>query len=646
MRRALLSLLLLPASLSLIAQGPPPPLPPEVGNAVLLATHSIQVDRDVVVTTGDLVVNGAGGTLSVAQGVQTPPGFALKADAVTIDGGAVIHGNAHFNALQNNGVVNGSLITPLPLPVVGMLPNQPNRPAGAEDILVAADTQRILGTGNYGAVVLGGNATLRLPGGPYTFTSITAERGARIVWDGPGDVLVRGAMTAGADFTIAAGPPVTTKRKMFFVHESVTFGKNASIGATIHAPNGVIDAGQGLTLTGSFVARDIHIARDGRLRLRSGFRNLPPVAVHQHVTVRGEEPVPISLNGFDPDSDPLTFSIMLQPTNGTLSAITQTGPTSAVVTYTQRADPDDRFTFRVTDSEGFTAMGVVTINGGLPPPQPPTTVIAEDSIVEALAGPPTIIPMLAVGPPGVPLVFSIVTPPSHGTLGPLQQPSIMPQLPARIVYVPQQGYVGEDAFTFQACGVINGNQVCDQGVISIAVSGPEPQPELAPDLSASVNSGALVSVNIPAGPPPPPGPSMLIPAAVAGEVNDANNDGQGDDHAVPPLMAAGIGQPNGTVRLQLEWNLSTLAPIAENLQSATVLLRTRVEAGDTLTTQFYAGGTSGDGQLTAGDFQLIAEEIPQGVMPVPPAPAGTEGALSFDVIDELRNALNAGFTHF
>src|ERR1051325_10288511 len=39
---------------------PPPPLPPEVGDAVLLATHSIQVDRDTVVTRGDLVVNDAG----------------------------------------------------------------------------------------------------------------------------------------------------------------------------------------------------------------------------------------------------------------------------------------------------------------------------------------------------------------------------------------------------------------------------------------------------------------------------------------------------------------------------------------------------------------------------------------------------------
>ena len=57
---------------------------PEVGNAVLLTTNSIQIDRDVVVASGDCVVNVASTTavlgekdLSLDQGVTTPAGFAL-----------------------------------------------------------------------------------------------------------------------------------------------------------------------------------------------------------------------------------------------------------------------------------------------------------------------------------------------------------------------------------------------------------------------------------------------------------------------------------------------------------------------------------------------------------------------------------------
>ena len=102
----------------------PPPLPPAVGNAVLLATNSIQVDRNVVVTRGDLVVNNASAgpvlgekDLSLDQGVQTPAGFALKANSIDLDTGVIAGGDVFFNTLQNDGTVNGSLNTPLSLPV-------------------------------------------------------------------------------------------------------------------------------------------------------------------------------------------------------------------------------------------------------------------------------------------------------------------------------------------------------------------------------------------------------------------------------------------------------------------------------------------------------------------------------------------------
>src|SRR5437763_5808045 len=98
----------------------PPPLPPAVGNAVLLATNSIQVDRNVVVTRGDLVVNNASAgpvlgekDLSLDAGVKTPAGFALKANSIDVDGGAVADGDVYFNLLQNNGAINGAINTPL-----------------------------------------------------------------------------------------------------------------------------------------------------------------------------------------------------------------------------------------------------------------------------------------------------------------------------------------------------------------------------------------------------------------------------------------------------------------------------------------------------------------------------------------------------
>src|SRR5213075_2856881 len=119
----------------------PAPLPPAVGNAVLLATNSVQVDRNVHVVSGDLVVNDVAATpilgeqqLSIDQGVTTPAGYALKANSVDIDAGASVGGSVYYNFLQNNGSVAGSLNTPLALPVISPLPTLGNATAGTQNI--------------------------------------------------------------------------------------------------------------------------------------------------------------------------------------------------------------------------------------------------------------------------------------------------------------------------------------------------------------------------------------------------------------------------------------------------------------------------------------------------------------------------------
>lgn len=520
MFRTLSSLLVAAAFLSPAAFAQqPPPLPPEVGNAVLLATHSIQVDNGVVVTRGDLVVNDAGAPpflgereLSLDQGVRTPAGFAVKANGVDIDAGAIAGGDVRCNVITNDGTIAGALVTPLSLPVIGTLPSLIDRASGTTSVSVANGQTTVLGLGDYGALSVGRDATLHLPGGPYTFASIATERGASIVFDGPGEVVVNGRMALGQGTTIGTAPGVTTKHKMFYVHgingvdgllhstpAAVSIGKESSIAATILAPNGSIDADQTLALTGSFVARDIHISRNSTLTLRSGFRNLPPVANSQSIAVTSKDPVVITLTGSDPDLDPLRFEIGLPPTNGTLGPLLPSGPTSAVVVYTPRVSrPNDVFTFRVIDSEGFAAEGVVTINEGLALPGPPTTVLAAGDVVEVPPDRPSILILKAIGPPGVPLTISIVpgSGPTFGTLGPVTQQQLDPFRPAQVPYAPQPGYVGEDAFQFQACGTIGGVEVCAVATMHIAVIGAEPGSELAPDLHVDASSGAPVPVTL------------------------------------------------------------------------------------------------------------------------------------------------------
>jgi len=74
---------------------------PGVGNTVLFATNSLQVERDTVILSGDLVVNLAspgptltpGFELDLQKNVTTPEGYAVRADSVRVDAATVVGGD-------------------------------------------------------------------------------------------------------------------------------------------------------------------------------------------------------------------------------------------------------------------------------------------------------------------------------------------------------------------------------------------------------------------------------------------------------------------------------------------------------------------------------------------------------------------------
>ena len=495
---AALSVLLLPFS-NAAAQS----LPPEVGDAVLIATNSIQIDRDTVVVSGGLVVNNASSStvlgeldLSLDQLVTTPAGYVLKANSIDIDGGAVVNSAVFYNTLQNNGTINGVLFTPLSLPVFSSLPQLLDGTAGTQNITIGANQSQTLGAGSYGALSVGRDATVRLSGGTYVFSSITTDRGGSIAFDAAANVVVKGAMNLGTNGTISAASGLTTKYKIFYVHDAVTLGKDSVIAATIHAPNGTITASEGTHLTGALVARDIRVGRGSSLTVRNGFRNVAPVANPQTVSTNGTTPLAITLTGSDADGDPLTFSIVTPPSNGTLSAITQTGPTSATVTYTPAfADPDDGFIFRVTDSEGATGEALVSINGGRPSGTP--TVTVDDGSSDVFVNEATTLGLNGTASNGATLTFSIVgSGPSHGTLGSITQPS-SPGAPATVVYTPAQDYTGPDSFQFQGCITFSGNPICDGGTFSINVAARTEPTNIAPDLHVTAVATTSLSFELP-----------------------------------------------------------------------------------------------------------------------------------------------------
>ena len=85
--------------------------------------------------------------------------------------------------------------------------------------------------------------------------------------------------------------------------------------------------------------------------------NRPPVALAQTRSLPEDSSLALSLSGFDPDGNPLTYSISAPPAHGTLSG------TPPNVTYTPAANFDgtDSFLFQVSDAQFTSAPAMVTL---------------------------------------------------------------------------------------------------------------------------------------------------------------------------------------------------------------------------------------------------------------------------------------------
>jgi VCBS repeat-containing protein len=160
--------------------------------------------------------------------------------------------------------------------------------------------------------------------------------------------------------------------------------------------------------------------------------NDPPVANPQSVTTAQNTAKAITLTGSDVDGDSLTFAVVTQPANGTLSGTTPN------LTYTPNADYSgaDSFSFKVNDGkvDSTPATVSISISAGNHAPvangQPVTT--AED-VAEAIT-------LTATDQDNDPLTYSAVTAPVHGSLT-----GTAPNL----TYTPAANYNGSDSFTFK-----------------------------------------------------------------------------------------------------------------------------------------------------------------------------------------------------
>ena len=161
--------------------------------------------------------------------------------------------------------------------------------------------------------------------------------------------------------------------------------------------------------------------------------NSPPVAQNQSVTMSEDSQLDIILIATDPEGDPLTYTIVTQPTNGTAVL------TGNTVDYTPDANYNgpDSFTFKAndgtTDSNVATVSIDVTAVNDAPVASDQSVTTDEDTMIQ--------ITLEATDVDGDPLTYVIVTQPTNGTA----------VLTGNTVdYTPDANYNGPDSFTFTA----------------------------------------------------------------------------------------------------------------------------------------------------------------------------------------------------
>lgn len=174
------------------------------------------------------------------------------------------------------------------------------------------------------------------------------------------------------------------------------------------------------------------------------------------VTTTEDTPLAVSVTGFDPESDALTFSVVTLPANGELSG------TAPDLVYTPNADffGIDEFTFNVDDGSGSSLPATVSITVTAVNDAPIGTGIAGGEGVTTLSTPrdtPFTITLEGSDADGDSLTFNFVALPANGGL--------TGEAP-NLVYVPDDGFTGSDSFTFT---VSDGQETSEPVTVTIAV---------------------------------------------------------------------------------------------------------------------------------------------------------------------------------
>ena len=185
----------------------------------------------------------------------------------------------------------------------------------------------------------------------------------------------------------------------------------------------------------------------------AGKVNKPPTAEPLSVTAKEETPTSITLTASDRDEDPLTYSVITEPSHGRLTG------TVPNLSYLPEQDFNgrDSFTFEVNDGKVDSAAATVTITV-TPLNDPPTA--NDDSITAKEDAPIIMIDVLAndTDPDKNPLLVLKATQGRNG--------SVTINSDSTLTYAPNSNFCGTDTFTYT---MSDGNGGADTATVNITI---------------------------------------------------------------------------------------------------------------------------------------------------------------------------------
>ncbi|WP_052380483.1 Ig-like domain-containing protein [Paenibacillus camerounensis] len=281
--------------------------------------------------------------------------------------------------------------------------------------------------------------------------------------------------------------------------------------------------------------------------------NLPPVTANLNLTTPENIATTGQVTGTDPDGDPLTFTLASPPVNGT-ALVNPNG----TFTYTPNLNfiGTDTFTVLVSDPSGGTAVSTVTVQVvNLPP-------VTSNLTLTTLQNTPVPGQVIATDPNGDPLTFTQNSPPANGTA------VVNPD--GTLVYTPNTGFVGTDAFTVLVSDGRGGTALAN---VTISVSNQAP---IAQNLTVTTNGNTPASGQVIATDPDGNPLTYALNTSPANGTVVVNPDGTflytpntnftGTD-SFTVIVSDGLG---GTAIASVTVNVLNLPPVTSNVTLSTL----------------------------------------------------------------------------